>query len=315
MYNVAMTENKMRGNIALLVAALVWGSGFIAQKLGMSYMDPFTFNAGRQLLACPVLLPYAIYVSRSKAADNAKSRASGAGRSISERRHDLLIASLVCGFFLSAGTNLQQIGLVTVSAGKSGFISALYIVVVPLIGLLFGNRTTIKIWLCILMSIVGFALLSLRGGLGGATTGDWLTLISAIVFACQMVSVNHFVTRNNAIVLSVAQMLISGVLSLIMALIFEHPTIATFMYGIRPVLFSALIPTAVGYTLQVVGQKYTDPAISALILSMESVFAAVMGAIFLNEHMVLRETIGCAVIFMAIIISQLPDRRPDEPPA
>ncbi|MBQ6622214.1 MAG: DMT family transporter [Mogibacterium sp.] len=297
-----MTD-RTKGNFALLIAALVWGSGFIAQKLGMAYIEPFTFNGSRQFIAGIVLIPYALWVTRKS---GAFSRSQHRAEVVDRRRRQLLKASLICGLLTYIATSLQQIGLVTVSAGKSGFITAIYIVLVPLVGLLFGERSSLKLWFCVFLAMAGFALMSLQLDGSGITAGDLLTLLSAFFYALQIISISHFVTRNNAIQLATLQMLISGILGLITMALFESPDRVSYMASLAPLLYSALIPTAIGFTLQIVGQRYTDPTVASLIMSLEAVFALLLGALFLHERMILREQLGCIIIFAATILAQLP---------
>lgn len=295
-----MTD-RTKGNIALLLTAVLWGTGFISQKLGNEVMPPMTFNAVRQLMAALVLSPLAFrglkksgYLDRSR---NAKSV-------LSHRYNRLIHAGLLCGLFMLIGTATQQIGLLTVSAGKSGFISAVYIVIVPFFSVLLGEKVRAKSIVCIIMAMIGFAVMSLQGGLGGATTGDWMTLISAAGFAAQIVAVNYYVDKDNPLLISCLQFFVCGALGLIVAVIMEGPSIGAVFAGIPILLYQTFVPTAGGYTLQIVGQKYTDSSTAALIMSLEAVFAAIFGALFLKEMMSARELIGSAIIFVATILGQ-----------
>ena len=304
-------QNRTKGNIALLIAAFIWGSGFLAQKIGMAYIGPFLFNGSRQIIAALVLLPYGVRIAGST---GYFSREKFSAETVDRHKHDLIRSSLICGFFLTVGTNLQQIGLMTVSAGKSGFITSIYISFVPLFGMLLGDRVSVKIWGCILTAMAGFAMLSLHGDLGSVSLGDILTLLSSVAFACQMIAVNRLGTRNNAIMLSIGQMMVCGTLSLLIAAFTERPGYEALTQSTFPILYSALIPTAIGFTLQIIGQKHTDPSLAALILSLEAVFAAFLGAVILQEHMTARELLGCLLILAATVVASLPDRRPEEKP-
>ena len=225
------------------------------------------------------------------------------------RKKNLFKASIWCGVFLALGTNLQQIGLVTVSAGKVGFISAIYIVMVPIIGLFFGDNVGKKLWMCVALALVGFMLLSLNGGLGGITSGDLLTLAGAFFFAAQIVCINMHVTQDNSLILSTTQMIVSGIISLTLMFIFEDHSVATLMSGALPIMYSALFPTAIGFTLQVVGQQYVNPTTASLILSLEAVFGAIFGIFFLHETMTPREFAGSVLIFSSILAAQMPDKK------
>ena len=294
-------KDRTKGNLALLLTAIVWGSGFISQKLGNAVMPPMTFNSIRQLLAGLVLMPIAISgLKKSGYFSQTKSSAED----IESRKRRLLKAGAICGVFMLIGTDAQQIGLLTVSAGKSGFISALYIVIVPFFSVLVGDKVKARSVFCVIMAMIGFAIMSLKGGLGGATAGDWWTLLSAAAFAAQIVTVNQFVDKDNAVALSCLQFLVCGVFGLLIAVPMETPTLAAISAGGLILAYQTLVPTATGYTLQIVGQKYTDSATAALIMSLEAVFAAIFGALILHELMSAREIAGAAIIFAATIIGQ-----------
>ena len=294
-------SDKNKGNLILLLTAVLWGTGFISQKLGNEVMPPMTFNAVRQLMAAVVLTPVAMRGLRRSGYLSAKSSSRG---QLEYRKKRLLKAGILCGLFMLIGTASQQIGLLTVSAGKSGFISSIYIVFTPLFSVFVGSRASRKTVLCIVMAIFGFAVMSLQGGLGGATAGDWLTLVSAAGFAAQIVAVNCFVDKDNAVLLSQAQFFFCGLAGLVIAVIAEGPTLAALLAGVPVLLYQTFVPTAGGYTLQIIGQKYTDSSTAALIMSLEAVFAMIFGAIFLHEVMSVREIAGAAIIFAATIIGQ-----------
>lgn len=209
--------------------------------------------------------------------------------------------SLVCGSLLAMASSLQQVGLIDVPVGRAGFIIAIYIVLMPLIGIFAGHKVELKSWIAVLMAIIGFAMLSLRGGFSNLGKGAVITLISSLFFAMQIISMSKHVTKNNAIILTAAQMLVCGVLTLIVAFIVEHTTMEMIKNSLLVTLYSTLIPAALAYTIQMVGQKYTNPTVVSLLTSLESVFAAILGVLVLNEHMTLMEWGGCAVIFASTI--------------
>lgn len=294
-------SDKNKGNLILLLTAVLWGTGFISQKLGNEVMPPMTFNAVRQLMAAVVLTPLAL---RGLKTSGYLSPKVSTHAQIEERKKRLLKAGLFCGLFMLIGTATQQIGLLTVSAGKSGFISSIYIVFTPLFSVIIGSKVSRRTVLCIALAMIGFAVMSLEGGFGGATAGDWLTLVSAAGFAAQIVAVNCFVDKDNAILISQAQFFFCGIAGLVIALLMEGPTFAMLIAGIPVLLYQTFVPTAGGYTLQIIGQKYADPSTAALIMSLEAVFAMIFGAIFLHEIMSAREIAGAAIIFAATIWGQ-----------
>lgn len=294
-------KDRTKGNLALLLTAIVWGTGFISQKLGNEVMPPMTFNAVRQLMAGIVLSPLAVWELKKSGYFSAEKHSS---EEISCRKNNLIRAGIICGIFMLIGTDTQQIGLLTVSAGKSGFISALYIVIVPFFSVLMGDKVKARSVFCIIMAMFGFAVMSLQGGFGGTTPGDWWTLISAAGFAAQIVAVNRFVDKDNALAISCLQFYFCGVAGLAIAILMERPTIAAVFAGLPILLYQTFGPTATGYTLQIVGQKYTDSSTAALIMSLEAVFAAIFGALFLKEMMSFREIAGAAIILAATVIGQ-----------
>ena len=285
----------------MLLTAVLWGTGFISQKLGNAVMPPMTFNAVRQLMAAVVLTPL---VLRGLKTSGYLSPKENTKAQIEERKKRLLKAGVLCGIFMLIGTATQQIGLLTVSAGKSGFISSIYIVFTPLFSVLVGSRVKRRTVLCIALAMVGFAVMSLKGGIKGATPGDWLTLASAAGFAAQIVAVNCFVDKDNAVIISQLQFLFCGVAGLVIALLMEDPTWAMLLAGVPILIYQTLVPTAGGYTLQILGQKYTDSSTAALIMSLEAVFATIFGALFLHEILSMREIAGAAIIFAATILGQ-----------
>ena len=297
-------RDRTKGNIALLLTAMLWGTGFIAQKLGNEVLPPMAFNAIRQIMAGIVLCPV---LALSLKKEGYLSRELNSEEQLRRKRSRMLIAGLICGFFLLVGTGTQQIGLVTVSAGKSGFISSVYIVFVPLFSVVLGVRVRPRTFLCVALAMAGFAVMSLRGGLGGATAGDWWTLASAAGFAAQIVAVNYFVEKGNDILISVLQMFVCGFLGLAISLIAEQPALTAVWECMPILLYSTFVPTAMGYTLQIVGQKYTSSSTAALIMSLEAVFAAIFGALFLREMMSFREIAGSAIILAATILGQRGD--------
>lgn len=294
-------KDRTKGNLALLLTAVLWGTGFISQKIGLEYLPPLSFNSIRELMAFCVLGPLALSGLRQS---GYLSKEINTHAQLQHRKRRLLAAGILCGFCLFAGSATQQIGLMTVSAGKSGFISAVYIVLVPVFSVILGDRVSRRAVFCVAMAMAGFAIMSLRGGLGGATAGDWLTLVSAAGFAAQIVAVNYFLDRDNAILISALQMLFAGAMGLVLALITEDPSLHAVWLAMPVLLYQTIVPTTLGYTFQIVGQKYTDPSTAALIMSTEAVFAAIFGWLILGEMMSAREIAGSAVIFAATIIGQ-----------
>ena len=294
-------SDKTKGNLLLLLTAMLWGTGFIAQKLGNEVMPPITFNAVRQLLAGLVLTPVALLGFRRSGYFSPESNSNA---QIVERRQRLTKAGILCGIFMLIGTMTQQMGLLTVSAGKSGFISSIYIVFTPLFSVIVGSRVKRRTVFCIALAMVGFAVMSLKGGLRSATAGDWLTLISAAGFAAQIVTVNCFVDKDNGVAISQLQFLFCGIAGLAIGIWAEHPAPESMLAAVPVLAYITIAPTTIGYTAQILGQKYTDASTAALIMSLEAVFATIFGAVFLQEIMSMRELAGAAIIFAATLIGQ-----------
>lgn len=299
-------RSKTKGNLILILVAMMWGSGFISQKFGNMAMPPMTFNAIRQLMSGLVLTPLVMH-SLSKSAYMSKD--ANTEEELRSKRSRLLKGGALCGIFLLLGTMTQQVGLLTVSAGKSGFITSLYIVIVPLLSAAIGSKVSKKAVFCVVIALAGYAIMSLRGGLGGATRGDWLTLFAAAAFAAQIVSISRFVDEGNAVMLSRMQFFLSGAVGLIIAIIVEQPALSEILDGVGPLIYQALVPGAGGYTLQMVGQRYTESTTAALIMSTEAVFATLFGALVLGELMSGMEMLGAAIIFSAVILGQVDPKR------
>ena len=281
---------------------MAWGSGFAIRKLGTEAIPPMTFNALRELLGGILLLPMLIYMLKSSGyLDSSRNKYEV----IRRRRSRVIKAGLFCGAMFTVASMLQSLGLSTVSAGKSGFITSLYVVLTPFVGLLVGDKIKKKSIFCIIMALIGFVLLSLTGGLGGLAVGDALLFAGAIGFAVHIVAVNRFVDAGNGMLIAVIQMFFLGVVGLAVSIPVEHPTIDQFIACLPPLVFCAFITCTIGNTAQILGQKYTDATTAALIMGLESVFSAVFGAIILSEMMSPRELLGCLLIFVAVCINQI----------
>lgn len=293
--------NRTKGNLALLLTAVLWGTGFISQKIGLDYLPPLSFNSIRQLMAFIVLAPLAL---NGLAKSGYLSEKQNQNLQLRYKKRRLFLAGAICGFCLFIASATQQIGLLTVSAGKSGFISAVYIVLVPVFSIILGDSVSRRAVFCVILAMFGFAVMSLTGGLGGATVGDWLTLISSAGFAAQIVAVNYYLDKDNAVLISALQMFFAGAFGLIFALILEDPGLHAVWLAMPVLLYQTIVPTTLGYTFQIIGQKYTDPSTAALIMSTEAVFAAIFGTLILGEMMSAREIAGSAIIFAATVIGQ-----------
>ena len=290
------------------MTAIAWGTGFIAQKIGLDTLTPLAFNGVRYLMAMFFLVPLLLFdVKKTGYFDIDKNSAE----SIAYRKRNAIVGGFWSGIFMAISVNLQQLGLVTISVSKSGFITALYIAFVPIIGIFIGKKLLVRVYISCAVALTGFMLLSGQEGFGQFSIGDIYTLLSAIFFAVQIWVVSAFVNKDNDIILSVLTLGIAGLVTMIVSLIFEPVTWEAIVNTLPALLFSAIVPTSIGYTLQIVGQKYTDSTTAAFLMSLESVFAAIFGALILKEALSLREIIGCALIFGANMLIQFKREKPE----
>lgn len=292
-----MKRSALIGNSFLFTAALIWGCAFVAQSMGMDFMGPYTFQAVRSFIGVAVLVP-AIAVRNAWS----KKRGNYVKPGHADRRV-LLLGGLACGTLLSIASNLQQVALQYTTAGKAGFLTALYILLVPVAGMFAGRKTSPLIWLCILFAAFGLWLLSVKDGFSIALP-DLLLILCALVFTGHILLVDHFSPKVSGLQLSSLQFLVAGILSSVMMLAFEQPKWQGIVSGWAPVLYAGALSSGVAYTLQILGQRRTSPTIASLIMSLESVFALLAGILILGEQPSLRELAGCAIMMAAIILAQ-----------
>ena len=285
----------------LLLAAFIWGSAFVAQSVGMDYVGPLTFNCVRSIIGGVVLIPCIFLLERLKSPEE---RARAAAES---DRKTLLAGGVSCGIVLCAATSMQQFGMQYTSVGKAGFITALYIVIVPVLGLLFGKRCGLKIWLGVCIALVGFYLLCMTGGFA-LERGDLYLLCCSLLFSFHILVIDHFSPLVDGVKMSCIQFLVSGVLSGAAMLLFETPSIAGIVAGAGPILYAGVLSSGVAYTLQIIGQKNYNPTVATLLLSLESVFSVLTGWLVLHQKLSSREIAGCVLIFAAVILAQLPEK-------
>lgn len=291
----------------LFTAALIWGVSFVAQKAGMEYIGPFTFNGIRFLIGSLVLIPVILIMDRiqKKKALNLNADEIAAEAKSKGSSSTMIIAGLSCGIILFVAATLQQIGMLYTTAGKTGFITTLYIVLVPILGL-FGRRKVRPIlWICVAIATIGLYLLCVKEDFS-ISRGDLLVIVSALGFALHILAIDHFAPRVDNIKLSSLQFLVAGLLCAPFTAIFESINWANIIACWQPILYSAVLSCGVAYTLQVVAQKDTEPTVASLLLSLESVFAVIAGILLLNEQVSSREIWGCVIMFAAILLAQLP---------
>ena len=295
-------NTQTKNSLLLLLCSLIWGTAFVAQSAG-SGMGACSFLAGRSWLAVLVLLPTV------KVFDLVRQRSTGTtgAPKTPEERRCLRRASLVCGTLLFVASAAQQFGLtLNPSTAKAGFLTAMYVVLVPIFGLALGRRGSPQLWLSVAIAVCGLYLLCMKDGFGSIQSSDGLLLLCAVLFSFQIMSIDHFSPLVDGVRLSLIQFIVVAVESSAAALIFETPTLAEYGANFLPVVYCGVMSSGAGYTLQILGQKELNPAIASLIMCLESVFSALGGWLLLGQNLSMRESAGCTLIFAAVVLSQLP---------
>ncbi|MEI8203294.1 MAG: DMT family transporter [Bacteroidota bacterium] len=276
-------------NLLLITAACIWGFAFVAQKQGSELLDVFTFNAIRFGLGTLVLLPLVFWIRKKEGVQNMNL---------------LWKAGIVCGVYLFGGAYFQQLGVSFTTAGNAGFITGLYVLIVPAAGLFIGKSSGLSLWLGAILAVVGLYLLSVKEGFQ-ISKGDIFVLLGAFVWAGHVLAVSHYAPKLNAFLLASVQFGVCSVLSIFGMLLFESPSLSNITQSNIPLLYCGILSVGGAFTLQVIAQKKVHPAIASILLSLESVFAALGGWWILNEKMSLKELLGCAIMLAGIIVAQL----------
>ena len=291
-------KQQIKSSLILLLTATIWGVAFVAQSVGMEYIGPFTFNAIRCVLGGLVLIPVILVLKKKKE--------TGAENQEKEDKKTLWTGGIACGVILCIASNLQQFGIMEASVGKSGFFTALYIVMIPVIGIFIGKRPGIKLWFCVALAVVGMYLLCMKDGSFTIERADIMLLLCALAFSFHILVVDYFSPKVGGVKMSCIQFFVCGVLSAVGMLFTETPDISNIQAAWLPLLYAGLLSCGVGYTLQIVGQKGINPVIASLIMSLESVISALAGWVILGQALSPKEILGCVLMFVAIIITQIP---------
>ena len=291
-------KQQIKSSLILLLTATIWGVAFVAQSVGMEYIGPFTFNAIRCVLGGLVLIPVILVLKKKKE--------TGAENQEKEDKKTLWAGGIACGVILCIASNLQQFGIMEASVGKSGFFTALYIVMIPVIGIFIGKRPGIKLWFCVALAVVGMYLLCMKDGSFTIERADIMLLLCALAFSFHILVVDYFSPKVDGVKMSCIQFFVCGVLSAVGMLFTETPDISNIEAAWLPLLYAGLLSCGVGYTLQIVGQKGINPVIASLIMSLESVISALAGWVILGQVLSPKEILGCVLMFVAIIITQIP---------
>ena len=295
---------KLRNSLLLLITATIWGTAFVAQSVGMDYVGPLTYVCTRNIIGTIVLLPVIAVLNRvgpPRASETPEERRKG--------RKTLMLGGVCCGAALCVASCTQQITLLHTTVGKAGFLTACYILVVPLLGLFFGRRCGLKHWCSVAIALAGLYFLCMTGGGFGLDLGTLLGLGCAFLFSCHILIIDHFSPKVDGVKLSCIQFFTCAILAGIGMMIFEQPTWANILAAWKPILYAGAMSSGVAYTLQIVGQKGLSPTVASLIMSLESVISAISGWLLLGQALSAREIFGCVLMFGAIVLAQLPEKR------
>lgn len=287
---------RLKNALLLLLTATIWGVAFVAQSAGMEYVGPFTFNCIRCLMGGLVLLPFIWLRQRGQK----RGERQGTDWKI------LAAGGSACGLALFLASNFQQFGIQYTTVGKAGFITACYIVIVPVLGLFFGKRVGPMVWAAVALAVMGLYRLCVSGGLEGMNRGDCLVIACAFLFSIHILVIDHFSPMADGVKLSCIQFFAAGALSGVCMVLFERPDLGRILAAWLPLLYAGILSCGVAYTLQIVGQKGMNPTIASLILSLESGISVLAGWALLGQKMSARELSGCVIMFAAIILAQLP---------
>ncbi len=298
-----------------MLTSFIWGSAFVAQSSGMDYVGPYTYNMARNVLAFLFLIPVIYVIGKKKGmTDNADSgtgidetASRGANwKSILLPDRTTLVGGICCGLVMAVASSLQQIGITMTTAGKAGFITALYIILVPLMGVFIGKKIPRIIWFCVVLAMAGFYLLCVKEGFS-ISKGDILVLFCSVGFSVHIMTIDHFTSKGvDGVKMACIQFAVAAIVMTPVMFLLENPSVSGLLSAWMTIAYAGILSSGVGFTLQIVAQKDTDPTTATLIMSLESVFAAVSGCLFLNEVLLPKEILGCILVFVAVILAQVP---------
>lgn len=298
-----MNRFVIRQSLLLLLTATIWGVAFVSQSVGMDYVGPFTFNAARSLIGAAVLVPCIALLKKIQKKEEGPEEVHK-----KEDKRTLLRGGICCGVILAVASSFQQFGLLYTTVGKAGFITAMYIILVPLLGIFAGKKVGLRIGISVVIAVAGLYLLCMTESLR-LEAGDILVLLCAVVFSFHIMVIDHFSPLVDGVKMSCIQFLTCGILCGICMFLFEAPKLSMLLAAWKPVLYAGVMSCGVAYTLQIVGQKGMNPTVASLIMSLESVISVLAGFVLLHEVLSRRELFGCVLMFAAIILAQLPERK------
>lgn len=296
-----MNRLQIRNSLILLLTAVIWGVAFVAQSVGMDYVGPFTFNFARFMIGGIFLLPCMVLLKKV----NPPKEENKSPEQKKTERKNLIMGGTCCGLALCAASCLQQFGVAGTTVGKAGFITAFYIIIVPILGLFFRKKCSLTVWIGVLLALAGLYFLCMNESLTIAE-GDLLVFLGALVFAVHIMVIDHFSPLTDGVKMSCIQFFVCGLICAVLMLIFEKPQLEQLLQAWQPILYAGVMSCGMGYTLQIIGQKGMNPTVASLILSLESVVSVLAGLIFLQQKLSGREVFGCVLMFAAILLAQLP---------
>ena len=300
-----MKKQTITGMLLLFLASIVWGVAFVAQSVGTNHLNAFAFNCIRNAIGVVVLLPV-LFVTRTMSKRRLANSAATTSKIPPLFSKDLLSGGTLCGVALFIASNFQQLGIEHSTVGKSAFITTLYIVFVPIMGIFLKKRVSLQVWISVALAMVGLFLLCMKNEVFVLELGDIYLILCAFFFTIQILCVDHFVHKVDGIALSIMQFLVTAVLSGVGMIFADLPSWSDIVNAAIPLLYAGAISSGVGYTLQIVGQKMLPSTVASLIMSLESVMAALAGWLILNEVLSEKELFGCILVFAAVILTQLP---------
>lgn len=308
-------SKRTKGNLLLLLTSFIWGSAFVAQSSGMDYVGPYTYNMARNVLAFLFLIPVIYVIGKKKGVTDDAGSGTGIDEEASVEANwksillpdrTTLVGGIYCGLVMAVASSLQQIGITMTTAGKAGFITALYIILVPLMGVFIGKKIPRIIWFCVVLAMAGFYLLCVKEGFS-ISKGDILVLFCSVGFSVHIMTIDHFTSKGvDGVKMACIQFAVAAIVMTPVMFLLENPSVSGLLSAWMTIAYAGILSSGVGFTLQIVAQKDTDPTTATLIMSLESVFAAVSGCLFLNEVLLPKEILGCILVFVAVILAQVP---------
>lgn len=296
-------KNLIRHTLLPIITAFLWGTAFIAQDIAAEHAGPFTVNTARTLLSAVVLtLGISLFnlITKKKVSDQRSEEQK------KEDRKSLILGSIMCGTALTVAQALQQYGIAGSEPGKAGFITTLYIVIVPLLGIFLKKKVSFKIWISVITAVVGFYFLCIKEGFQ-IDSSDLFLLYGAIIFSIHILIIDHFTQTVNGLYLSCGQLIVASIISAILMFAFEEPSISQITVCIGPIVYLGIVSNGIAYTLQIIAQKGANPMVFSLLLSLESVFALLTDIVINKTVPTPKEALGCLLIFSAVILTQLPE--------